>query len=130
MTFIPDLAPYDYVKGAPPALCVGWLDPMHQFTAGACPRDARDRLVALARTPSNVMRGYHLCLFCSPPREDMLRVEDPNEQGCFAWLGHAEIWVEGADGTRYAAPTLVVHYIDEHEYLPPRDFIDAVRRSR
>lgn len=131
MSFIADLAPYDYLDDAPPALAVGWLDPSQPFTGGTCPRDVRDRLVALAREPRHTMRGFHDCLFCFPdePRDHMLQVEDPNQPGSFAWLGHAEIWVVGADGTNYAAPTLVVHYIDEHDYLPPASFIEAVRRS-
>lgn len=131
MTFIADLAPYDYVEDAPPALAVGWLGPERPFTKGACPRDVRDQLVALAVRPRHAMRGYHVCPFCPPgtSRDHMLRVEDPSKPGTFAWLGHAEVWVEGADGTRYAAPTLIVHYIDEHGYLPPPAFIEAVRQS-
>ena len=128
MTFIADLAPYDYKKDAPDALAVGWLDPQHQFTVGVCPQDVRDRLVTLALNPRHVARGYQLCLFCpSTSRERMLRVEVPDQPGRFAWLGHAEIWVDGVDGTSYAAPTLAIHYIDEHDYLPPPAFVDAVR---
>lgn len=131
MTFIADLAPYDYVTDAPPALAVGWLDPCQQFAVGACPRDVRDRLVVLARDGRHVMRGFHDCQFCS--RDDsadhMLQVEDPTEPGSFVWLGNAEIWALGEDGTNYAAPTLVIHYIDEHGYMPPVAFIEAVRHS-
>ncbi len=131
MTFIADLAPYDYVEHAPPALAVGWLDAEHQFTVGACPPDVRDRLVTLAAAPRHPMRGYHFCPFCPGEQDEdhMLRVEDPTQPGNFVWLGNAEVWVEGADGTRYAAPTLVVHYIDEHDYRPPPAFIEAVRNN-
>jgi len=34
-----------------------------------------------------------------------------------------------ADGTNYASPTLIVHYIDEHSYLPPDVYIAAVREG-
>jgi hypothetical protein len=40
-------------------------------------------------------------------------------------LGNGEIRVPGANGLVYAAPTLICHYIDEHEYGPPEDFLHA-----
>jgi hypothetical protein len=33
--------------------------------------------------------------------------------------------VEGK-GKIYAAPTMIVHYIESHSYLPPGEFIDAI----
>lgn len=44
-------------------------------------------------------------------------------------LGSAEIWVPGREGCIYAAPTLIVHYVEAHEYLPPPEFIEAVLRD-
>jgi hypothetical protein len=35
----------------------------------------------------------------------------------------------GVDGTRYAAPFLVEHYVTIHQYAPPQAFIDAVLRT-
>ena len=32
----------------------------------------------------------------------------------------------GATGRVYAAPTLIWHYVTEHGYRPPDEFIDAV----
>ncbi len=43
--------------------------------------------------------------------------------------GNGEIWLTIHDGTNYAAPTLILHYIDEHAYLPPVAFIEAVREG-
>jgi hypothetical protein len=48
----------------------------------------------------------------------------------FASLGNGEIIVKGEDGRRYAAPTLILHYIEAHHYLPPEEFIQAVRHVR
>jgi hypothetical protein len=39
--------------------------------------------------------------------------------------GNGEIWVPG-DDVIYAAPVLIVHYIEEHGYLPPPQFLKAV----
>lgn len=127
--YIKDLKSYSYLSPMPPALAVGWLDERKRFTTGECPKDVRDRLVDLARDPRNILRGIHDCQFC--PRTDEFRqfqVESPTVPGEMAYLGSGEVWVTGADGTSYAAPTLIVHYIDAHHYLPPQEFIDAVRR--
>jgi hypothetical protein len=32
----------------------------------------------------------------------------------------------GADATAYAAPTLIHHYVVEHGYQPPEEFIAAI----
>ena len=39
-------------------------------------------------------------------------------------LGTAEIRVRGA-GVTYAAPNLIYHYCESHQYLPPPEFITA-----
>ena len=67
-------------------------------------------------------RGYHRCPFCENPGFG-IKVE---YQGNLLTLGSAEIRVQGVDGTRYPAPGLICHYIKEHNYLPPQEFIDAV----
>ncbi|MGW3783596.1 DUF7919 family protein [Micromonospora chokoriensis] len=129
MTYIPDLAPYDYYPGAPDAIAAGWLDSSMPFTAGACPRDVRDRLVRLGAKPVRLMRGYHYCQFCAatvePPRvirADMRLYEAPDVA-----RRNGEIWLTGVEGTNFAAPVLIGHYVEEHRYLPPDGFIEAVR---
>jgi len=41
-------------------------------------------------------------------------------------LGNAEIWIPDGAGGIFAAPNLIVHYIETHNYLPPSEFIEAV----
>ena len=43
-------------------------------------------------------------------------------------LGTAEIRVVGAKGV-YASPTLISHYVAEHHYAPPADFLHGVLRG-
>lgn len=43
--------------------------------------------------------------------------------------GNGEIWPTSTDGTHYVAPTLVVHYIDVHAYLPPSPKRTRVARN-
>jgi len=40
--------------------------------------------------------------------------------------GFSEIRVFGKKGKVYAAPNLIFHYIMEHDYTPPKEFIEAV----
>lgn len=129
VTHIPDLAPYDYYPGAPEALAVGWLDASETFSTGECPPDVRDHVEDLSREPVRLTRGRHYCQFCEatvpPPKR--LRADMPVYEAPDVASGNGEIWVTDHGGTNFAAPVLVLHYIDEHDYLPPTPFIDAVR---
>lgn len=116
-----DLTPYAYLQAAAssaPALNVGWLENGHPFSSGGLPPDAVERLAHLVEFgATNATRGMHFCDLCAVTDDDASR----------AW-GHAEIRVVGADGTRYAAPTLIHHYVSVHNYQPPRPFVDALMR--
>jgi hypothetical protein len=41
-------------------------------------------------------------------------------------VGDAEVRVRASNGTVYAAPNLIVHYVAEHKYRPPDAFLGAV----
>jgi hypothetical protein len=43
--------------------------------------------------------------------------------------GNGEIRVTATNGINYVAPVLILHYVGAHEYLPPKEFIDAVMRA-
>ncbi len=45
-------------------------------------------------------------------------------------VGNGEIHISGEGSTVYVAPTMIVHYIIEHHYLPPAAFIEALRLGR
>lgn len=122
--FYPDLSPYEYSDGASDLLNVGRLGTAGVgYAKGAVPPHIRDRLVRLAREPANVMRGLHHCELCDAESPVIVTVSD--EPDAVACLGSGEIHVSSATRV-YAAPTLIVHYIDAHEYLPPYEFLEAV----
>lgn len=129
MTFIADLTPYDYYPGAPEALAVGWLDESEHFASGTCPPDVRNRLRELSAAPVRLMRGIHYCQFCertaAPP--NLLRAEINLFEPLDVAFGNGEIWITATDGTNYAAPALIAHYVDAHAYLPPTAFVEALR---
>lgn len=45
-------------------------------------------------------------------------------------VGNGEIQVTGKGATIYVAPTMILHYIAEHHYLPPDEFIKALKVVR
>src|SRR5262249_2131508 len=118
-----DLTEYNYLRLATNSsvrtLNVGWLEESHAFSSGPLPLAAVERLRQLVEFgPTNATRGLHFCRLC--PAGD-----DDADRAC----GHAEIRVVGTDGTRYAAPTLIHHYVTVHNYKPPQAFVDALTRA-
>ena len=123
MTYYADLTPYTYFDGeGPDVLNVGWLEPGHPYPRGEVPAGLLDRLERLAEDRVRQTRGYHHCGFCLRDVHNAA-----GEGGWFAAVAHesAEFRVLG-DGVMYAVPLLALHYIAEHEYLPPPEFCTAV----
>lgn len=107
-------------------LNVGWLDSRHDFPQGHVADEVLEKLAGLAQTKVNVMRGCHDCQFCS--EESPLKFPTKDDRG-YVFLGTGEIHVEAVSGATYSAPSLIVHYIQRHHYLPPDDFLEAVGYS-
>jgi hypothetical protein len=120
-----DLTQYTYSEtSGGKILNVGWLGTTWQYPRGRCEKAVRDRLALLSLNPEAVMRGFHYCEFCDVESPIYLPVPGSTQD---AFLGTGEIRVADA-GVTYAAPTLILHYIDAHEYLPPTVFREAVMR--
>ena len=105
---------------------VGWLGAGADFPTGSTPARARDELLRISsEAPAkNLMRGVHDCEFCNI--ESPIRLETPYNERGWTSIGMGEFHVQGQDGMTFSAPTLILHYIDEHHYLPPEEFIDAL----
>lgn len=125
MAYFKDLTPYTYgpgdgsVLGNAPALNVGWLGPEseHEQTPGGLGQDHEfiKRLTILSKNPVNLYRGWHNCHLCGTNK-------NPYSNG--------EIRVVGDDGTVYAAPTQILHYVRDHAYEPPTEFVNAVMKTK
>src|SRR5690606_28473084 len=106
---------------APSPLNVGWLARDEPYPVGEVAREFVERLgVLVEHAATRVLRGLHFCDLCpGDPDGDL----GGRASGC------AEIRVVGGDGTRYAAPVLIHHYVAEHRYRPPPAFVAAVLRT-
>lgn len=128
--YFPDLTPYAYLSKVEltGVLNIGWLDKTHAYVQGTPPeRFASSLKQWLIESKANQMRGYHPRCFC-PPSKELSPTTTVGDR--VVNLGSAEIWIPSPTGMIFAAPNLIVHYVEEHRYLPPKAFIDAVFESK
>src|SRR5262245_26073698 len=96
-------------------VAVGWLHPDHDYTRGAVPPEFVRRVNEFAsRWNESVnalgwgaMGGCHQCEFCGRA------------------LGFGTFGVPYGDKV-FDAPEMVGHYVEEHGYAPPPEFVAAV----
>jgi hypothetical protein len=126
MAYFEDLTSYTYRPGEEHIVNVGWLAAAQPFCLGAVSEKFAIRLQKLCNTPCNLMRGHHYCDVCTPP-QDILGI-DPSYLHVWAMnrCGSGEIRVRDKLGVIYSAPSLIWHYVMEHQYQPPQEFVDAV----
>jgi hypothetical protein len=138
MTYFPDLSPYAYGHHAHPGVVhVGWLDNVHSFPRGTVEARLIEKMKRLAAKPVELYRGQHICQLCVEPKH-LVKTNLPNrvaiDPKCSwaQWAGqrssNGEIRVSRG-GVTFAAPVLIVHYIEEHGYLPPSGFLRAVEEA-
>jgi hypothetical protein len=135
VTYFADLSPYSYALNGhdddlveqPDALNIGWLGAGHEFPAGQAPGWLVPGILKVVTGGLvNLMRGYHMCHLCQRAHWPPVNIEFGEREQV---LGNGEIRVRGADGTLYAAPSLIAHYVAVHSYLPPDGFIEAIREA-
>lgn len=138
MAYFPDLSPYAYGPGSHPGVVhVGWLDGTHPFPKGPVEGRLIEKMKLLARKPVERYRGKHVCEVCVAPPDlettimaDRIFI-DPNCSWA-KWVAprssNGEIRVVHGDVT-FAAPVLIVHYIEDHGDLPPAPFLTAIARA-
>lgn len=120
-----DLSPYCYAvkRGLQQVVNIGWLDIGFRYNTRGTSEEFISKLKALAkRELVNVMRGIHPCKFCGK-RKNSVEVD-----GAYILVGYAEIWVPSNKDMDliYAAPTLIIHYCEAHNYTPPQEFVESV----
>jgi hypothetical protein len=135
MAYFQDLSPYAYGHGAHPGVVhVGWLDGTHPFPKGSVDSCLIEKMKFLAERPVELYRGKHYGKLCAEP-PGLEKTFMPNgiviDSNCSwaKWLNqrssNGEIRVQ-YEGVTFAAPVLIVHYIEKHNYLPPAQFLKAI----
>jgi hypothetical protein len=120
MTYFADLTPYVYDESDRDRLNVGWLDADHDYPKSAVDEQLRAALVHLLGFQTNPTRGAHSCPLCGKHMVELI-----DDHGYRHLLGTGEIHVDGDDGSSFAAPSLIVHYVLDHGYCPPKSFRNA-----
>jgi hypothetical protein len=110
--FIADLSTCAYFATNDNLRAVGWLEAGHPYQQGPVREDFLTRLkqhVATAYQPL-LFLGFHNCSLCPPGQRKtgLLNLLIPTGQ------------------LLYVTPGMVVHYIEDHGYRPPQEFIEAV----
>ncbi len=123
--YFKDLTKYKYMNKEE-SLNIGWLKKGHFFKTGEVPEEFIEKLWNYLRYPVQVCRGFHTCDLCKNPKTGVPTVAFKSEK---RKVGYYEIRVWGQDKKVYAAPSLIIHYILQHHYKPPQEFIDAVIHS-
>lgn len=122
--FYEELSEYVYYPNLPTpnVRMVGWLNRAHPYQVGDVSKKLMTKLKELMRGSENVdvhvsiIRGIHPCEIC-----------DENELlDARLLVGSSEIWLPVALGGFVAAPSMILHYIEVHSYLPPNEFLEAV----
>ena len=131
--FFEDLSNYSYYLKQPlnDVKNVGWLAANQSFSAGKPLTDfllKLEKIIAsqdLVNVHVNQIRGVHPCSLSSSCKGIVIG-------GGKIGLGSSEIWIpSAADGKQYfASPSLIFHYIRDHNYIPPEEFIEAVEKMR
>jgi hypothetical protein len=108
--------PCSYKSWEQPLLAVGWIETA-AFTKGSCPKDLIEKLKLLRKQTREIyfqfaFRGLHRCTLCL-------------ENSC---LDNSEVNIFiPSNGRIYICPGRIDHYIVKHNYLPPGEFLEALK---
>ncbi|UYQ64536.1 HEAT repeat domain-containing protein [Streptomyces peucetius] len=111
-----DLSPYEYRKFPLPMRSVGWLGRRFGVQGGGAQNVTvadMQRFKGASRRLGSVTLGTHECEFCP--------ADLPFE-------GNGEYRYYCRSGEVYAAPSMILHYVDEHGYCPPREFLESLHK--
>jgi hypothetical protein len=127
-TYIPDLAPYPITRVNEPyqenLLAIGWLNASYPYPTGVVPQDFVRHIELFCSEPLICTFGAAFCSLCGNEEIVKVRLSSGKE---FIIYGENEIRILSLGKDKiYAAPDLLLHYVKEHHYRPPQEFIDAV----
>jgi hypothetical protein len=118
MSYFPDLGRKSMFAAGEHVRAIGWLHPDYPYTKGKVSAAFVRRLKRFAARSGEsasalclvLAMGFHTCEFCGKSR------------------GHRNFGVPN-DDVLFVAPEMIVHYVKQHGYAPPAEFIAAVLSS-
>ena len=124
MTWLADLSPYTLHPNSE-LRAVGWLERGRDYSKGRVSEGFIQKLRQLATDPWLPYRslGVHFCDFCDNAEGANIVADDEDLSGKVA--GTIEFFVPGKSVV-YVVPSLILHYIEAHDYYPPPEFMKAV----
>jgi len=128
MTIFEDLKPFSYFgRWQDVLLGVGWLGVDHPYPRGPVSKEFFGALMRLLVDPWQplVLAGRATCPFCAFSGGP----GSLTYSGMTVTLGSANLLVPATGMHVFVAPSMIVHYIDAHEYCPPAVYREAVLRS-
>ena len=121
-----DLTLYTYSNTDIEMKNIAWLETGHDYKKGEVSKEFKDKLWKYMRYPVKVARGFQVCPLCSSVKRD---VPTTTFNGETRNVGYYELRVWGQNNTVYAVTSLIFHYMEAHQYEPPKEFIEAVMCS-
>jgi len=121
--YFSEMSFYSYYlkKSLENVLNVGWLSEAGNFPKGEVSRGFIEKLgeLLISNHPAdykiNRIRGVHPCNICKKRDFDNFHI------------GSCEILIpRNKEGFFFASPSMILHYVEEHGYAPPEDYIKAV----
>jgi len=110
---------------------VGWLD--GPFPQGKISQELLNRLAYIGKNYRvQCCKGHHICEICFPDSREYYEPENKQvqKQLDFYHWGNGELWIKGKDNIVWQAPTMIVHYIHMHHYLPPKQFLEDLENLK
>lgn len=106
-SYYEDLTKYTYGRTYDGYVNIGWLDKDVPFNKGAVDNKIVDKIKNI--TASESFKGSHICNICNDRK--------------FRTNNNKKVTYKGVT---YVFPGLLEHYILDHNYLPPNEFIEAI----
>jgi hypothetical protein len=112
--------PLDSDSWHAPLRAIGWLEGGHPYSTGATPIGLLEQLGALVNNAERVFQQYHFrglhdCTLC-----------EAGHLSAHLARSHINLLIPGTR-TVFACPAAITHYLTVHAYLPPPQFVDAVK---
>ena len=106
---------------------IGYLSSL--FVQGETPEGFLEKLIKAQETiPHTSTVGHHVCEYCFPGGDNEIQTKvarsEIKSDDVMDALSSGDYYMLGEKN--YKWPLMLAHYIKEHKYLPPQEFIDSV----